>query len=179
MQVYEHMCACVCKCVYVCLYVWMCVYMDMDAYMSVCGCAWCLVCMRFSGKRVADVGACGFLFFEHCERWAFFVEAGYGCPSHHCRVLLGRTSSTSLCLLRGSSEAGVACALVKEHCVRLNAPEIRRIMPHSLLKCFHVGYLIKICHRNMLFPHSSSLIACIYLRSSFLEDLKNTYKTKR
>ena len=107
MHVYASVCLSICVHVYasvcMCLYVWMCVYVDMYAYMSMCVCVWCLVCMRFSGERVADVGACGFLFFEHCERRAFFVEAGYGCPSHHCRGLLGGTSSTSLCLLRGSS----------------------------------------------------------------------------
>lgn len=94
-----HVYASVCMSVYMfgCVYTWI--------WMHICPCVDVrgVVCMRFSGKRVADVGACGFLFFEHCERWAFFVEAGYGCPSHHCRVLLGRTSSTSLCLLRGSS----------------------------------------------------------------------------
>lgn len=86
--------------------VWVCVYVFVYA------CTWTLVFMCFQGWGwllmweclVAKILPFYFSDIVRCRLspGAFLVNASYGCPSDHCRGLLGRTSFTALCSLRCS-----------------------------------------------------------------------------
>lgn len=108
----------------------------------------------FQGGRVATVGVQSYkslpFYFSDTVRCrlspgALLVNASYGCPSHHCKGLLGRTSFLPHCAHWGVLSQGKwVCVLanVKKLYLWLNTPEVRAnigLMLHSLLKCLHIG----------------------------------------